>query len=90
MITQFLSLVDTNTDLETNETDLWSPVSPASGGISSASSFFDFDVPHPSPTTDSDNNQDSLPIDNVLIDEKYLIFGDKLGNHTADRFLMIE
>ncbi|CAF1119626.1 unnamed protein product [Adineta steineri] len=72
---------DTNTDSETSGTDLWSPMSTGSNGPMSVASFFGFDMQNPPLSSDLDNNHDSSSPskENIFIDEKYLIFGDKLG-----------
>lgn len=71
-----MRLVDGNTDSETSGTDL---LSPKPGTLPNTSSFFDFDIPSSASASDADNNQDSPVPENMIIDEKYLIFGDKLG-----------
>ncbi len=85
----YISLVDTNTESETSGTDLWSPTTPESSGLTSTSSVFDFNISNSQSSSDSDNNPNSSFIENFLINEKYLIFGDKLGKEKNSYCLLL-
>ncbi|CAF0762038.1 unnamed protein product [Rotaria sordida] len=70
--------VDTNTKSETSYTDLWSSTLPMSNDSINTSSL-DFNVLNSELAYECDNNHNSSLLENIFIDEKYLILGDKLG-----------
>ncbi|CAF4446081.1 unnamed protein product [Rotaria socialis] len=70
--------VDINLDSKTSDTDLGSPTSPLSSD-STSSSLFDYSVSNLESPSALDNNPKSPLMGKFLIDEKYLILGEKLG-----------
>ena len=65
-------------DSEASETDVRSSASPDVNGLRSPSSF-DLNNSASPLTSESETNQDSSFTESFFIDEKYLIYGDKLG-----------
>ena len=63
-------------DSDPSDTDLWPSTTPEDKTMVTPLNFLSA---MSSQTSDSDAHQDSSFSDNFFIDEKYLIYGDKLG-----------